>query len=73
LIEKANSLNLYLSTLFCSEGNIPHIPGEKTDESFFIDIKIIRKNMGAIGENMSVGPDCVSGEIIELGVEAMIP
>ena len=46
---------------------------EKTGEPFTIDIKIIRRRIGAIGKNKSVGPDRVSGEILKLGGEAMIP
>ena len=71
-IEKASSLNFYYSSVFSSEGNIPHIQSENSGEPFTIDIKIIRKRIAAIGENKSVGPDCVSGEILKLGGEAMI-
>jgi len=67
-----NSFNFYYSTVFSSEGNIPHIQGENTGEPFTIDIKIIRR-IGAIRKNKSVGPDRVSGEILKLGGEAMIP
>jgi hypothetical protein len=35
--------------------------------------KIIRKRLAALGKNKSVGPDGVSGEILKLGGEAMIP
>jgi hypothetical protein len=48
LLEKANSLNLYYSTVFSSEGNIPQIKGENTDVPFTIDIKTIRRRIGAI-------------------------
>jgi hypothetical protein len=71
--EKANSLNFYYSTVFSSERNIPHILAENTDDPFTIDIKTIRKRIKAIGKNKPVGPDCVSGEILKLGWEAMIP
>jgi hypothetical protein len=71
-IEKANSLNFYYSTVFSSEGNIPHIQGENSGEPFTIDIKIIRKRIAAIRKNKSVEPDRVSGEIIKLDGEAMI-
>jgi hypothetical protein len=71
-IEKANSFSLYYSTLFSCEGNIPHIQGENSGEPFTIDIKIIKKRIAAIGKNKSVRPDCVSGEILKLGGEAMI-
>jgi hypothetical protein len=46
---------------------------ENTGEPFTIDIKIIRRKIRAIGKNKSVGPDRVSGEILKLGGEAMIP
>jgi hypothetical protein len=36
-------------------------------------IKIVRKSLEAIGKNKSVGPDSVSGEILNLGGEAIIP
>jgi hypothetical protein len=35
--------------------------------------KIIRKILAAIGKNKSVGPEGISGEILKLGGEAMIP
>ena len=47
--------------------------GENTGEPFTIGIKIIRRRIRAIGRNKSVGPDLVSGEILKLGGEAMIP
>jgi len=47
--------------------------GENTGEPFTNDIKIIRRRVRAIGKNKSVGPDRVSGEILKLGEEAMIP
>jgi len=72
-IEKANSLNFYYSTVFSSEGNIPHIQGENIGELFAIDITIIGRWIGAIGKNTSVGPGRVSGKILKLGGEAMIP
>jgi len=59
-------------TVFSSEGNILHIQGENTDDPFTTNIKIIRRRIKAIGKNKSVGPDWVSGEILKLGVEAMI-
>jgi hypothetical protein len=47
--------------------------GGNTGEQFTIDIKIIRRRIRAIGKNKSVEPDRVSGEILKLGGEAMIP
>jgi hypothetical protein len=72
-VEKANSFNLYYSTVFSSEGNIPHIQDENTCDPFTTDIKTIRSRIKAIGKNKLVGPDCVSGEILKLGGEVMIP
>jgi hypothetical protein len=72
-IEKANSLNFYYSSVFSKEGNIPHIQGEFSNEPFTIDTKFLRKRIAAIGKNKSVVPDCISGEILKLGGEAMIP
>jgi hypothetical protein len=47
--------------------------GENTGEPFTNDIKIIRRRVRASGKNKSLGPDRVSGEILKLGEEAMIP
>jgi hypothetical protein len=59
-IEKANSFNYYYSTVLSSEGNTPLIQGENTGEPLTVDMKIIRRGIGAIGKNKSVGPDRVS-------------
>jgi hypothetical protein len=59
--------------VFSKEGNTQHIQCANADLLFTIDTKIIRKRVGAIGQNKSVGPDDISGEILKLGVEAMIP
>jgi hypothetical protein len=72
-IEKANTFNSYYSTVFSSEDNIPNVQSENIGDPFTTDIKKIRKIIKAIGKNKSVGPDRVSGEILKLGVEAMIP
>jgi len=72
-IENANTFNSYYSTVFSSEGNILDIQGENTGDPFTTDIKTIRRRIKAIGKNQSVGPDRVSGEILKLGGEAMIP
>ena len=47
--------------------------GRKHRKPFTIDIKIIGRRVRAIGKNKPVGPDRVSGEIMKLGGEAMIP
>jgi len=72
-IEKANRFNSYYSTIFSSEENILHIQGENTGNPFTTDVKTIRIRIKATGKNKSVGPDRVSGEILKLGGEAMIP
>jgi len=72
-IQKANSLNFYYSSVFSSEGNIPNIQGKISSNPITSDTKIIRKRIAAIGKIKSVGPDCVSEEILKLGGEAMIP
>ena len=41
--------------------------------NLFITLDIIRRRFRAIGKNKSVGPDTLSGEILKLGEEAMIP
>ena len=70
---KANVLNYYYSTIFSSEDSIQHIQGINSANPFTIDIKTIRRRIRAIGKNKSVGPDNISGEIIKMGGEAMIP
>jgi hypothetical protein len=72
-IEKANSLNFYYSSVFSCERSIPQIERANSGEPFAISIKIFRKKLAAIGKNKSVEPDSVSGEILKLGGEAMIP
>jgi len=45
----------------------------KTGDPLTTDIKTIRRWFKAIGTKETVGPDRVSGEILKLGGEAMIP
>jgi hypothetical protein len=71
--EKAKTFNSYYSTVFSSEGNIPYIQSEKTNDPFTTDIKTIRRRTQTIGENKSVGPDRISGEILKLDGKATIP
>ena len=70
--EEANMFNAYYSTVFSNEGNILHIQGENADDPFTTDIKTIRRIKGN-GKNKAIGPDWVSGEILKLVGEAMIP
>ena len=54
--------------------SIPHIKGTNSIKPFTIDIKTIRRRrIRAIGENKSVGPDYIPGEILKMVGEAMIP
>jgi hypothetical protein len=71
-IEKANSFNYYYSLVFSSEGNIQHIQCANSCKPFTTDTKIIRR-VAAIGKNKSIGPDGISGEILKLDGEIMIP
>ena len=72
-VEKAKYFNYYYSAVFSRESNIQHIQCANSGEPFTIDTKIIRKRLAAIGKNKSMGPDGISGEILKLGEEAMIP
>jgi len=72
-IEMAISLNFYYSSVFSNEDNIPNIQDKISSETFIIDTKIIRKRIAAIEKNKLVGTDGISGEILKLGGEAMIP
>ena len=67
LIEEANSLNFYYSSVFSSKDNIPNIQGKISSKTLTIDTKIIRKRFAAIGKNKSVGPDGVSGRNSKTG------
>jgi hypothetical protein len=65
-------LNSYYSTVFSSQDNTLYTQSRNTGEPFTTDRKIIRRRVKAIGKNISVGPDRVSGEILKLGGEVMI-
>jgi hypothetical protein len=71
--KKTNFLNYYYSSVFSSEGNTQHIQCAYSDVLFTIETKIIRKRVGAIRNNNTTGPGSISGEILKLGEEAMIP
>jgi hypothetical protein len=68
--EKANFLNFYCSSIFSCERSTPQIQHRGTLE---VSTKIIRKRLAEIGKNKSVGPDKISGEMLKLNGEAMIP
>jgi hypothetical protein len=59
--------------VFGIQDNITQIQDGNTVEPFATDCKIIRRRVKMVGKNKSVGPDRVSGEILKLGGEAMIP
>jgi hypothetical protein len=42
--EKANILNSYYASVFCSDRYTPEITLANLDETFIINIKVIRKN-----------------------------
>ena len=71
--KKPIRLTPIIQWVFSSKDNIPNIQGENIGDPFTTDIKKIRKRIKAIGKNKSVGPDQVSGEILKLEGEAMIP
>jgi len=71
--DKANSLNSYYASVFGCKRNIAQIKITRSGEPFTINIKMIRKQLAAITGNNSMGPDGVPGEILKLGMEAMIP
>jgi hypothetical protein len=71
-IEKANSLNIYYSSVFSCERDIPQIQHAISEEPFAVSTKIIRERVAATGKNKSVGPDSISGEILKLGGEAVV-
>ena len=72
-IVKTNSLNYSYSSALSSEGHIQHIQCGDSSLPFTIDTKIIMKRVAATGKKKSIGPDGISGEILKLGGEAMIP
>jgi len=72
-LEKANFLNYYYSSVFSREGNMQHMQCASSSKPFTIVAKIIVKRVAAIGKNESIRPDGISGEILKLGGEAMIP
>jgi hypothetical protein len=53
--EKANILNFYYSSVFCSDRYIPEIKLANSGETFIISTKVIRKSLSKIGRNKSVG------------------
>jgi hypothetical protein len=72
-IEKANTLDSYYASIFNCERTCLQIPLTDPGKPFTVSINIIRKRLSAIGKKKSVGPDGISGQILKLGGEAMIP
>jgi hypothetical protein len=72
-VGKANELNKYYASVFSCERDIPEINPTYSENPFTIKISIIRKRLAKIGRKKSVGPDCIPGEILKMGGEAMIP
>jgi hypothetical protein len=71
-IRKAKSLNFYYSSVFRCESRIWQIGCGNSYEPFAISTEIIR-SLAAIDKNKSVKPDKVSGQILKLGGETLIP
>jgi hypothetical protein len=70
-IEKANSLNLYYSSVLTSEHRIPQMQLANSCEPFAISTKIVRRRLAAIDKNKLVGPDSIPSKILKLGGEAI--
>ena len=47
-VKKFNDSNSFYSTVFSSEGNTPHIQGEKTDDPFTTDINPLKPELNPI-------------------------
>jgi hypothetical protein len=73
LIQRANSLNYYYSSVFSSKGNIQHIQCANSGEPFIIDRKIIRKRVAAIGKKQIRRARRYFWRNPKTGWEAMIP
>ena len=71
--EKANILNSYYASVFCSYRYIPEIKLTNSGETLIINTNINRKILAKIGRNESVGPDGIPGEILKSGGETMTP
>ena len=71
--EKANILNSYYASAYCSDRYIPEMKLANWNETFILKTKVIRKRLAKIGKKKSVGPDGVPGEILKLGGEAITP
>ena len=73
-IVKVNSLNSsYASTFSCERNNNQQIQTKESNKPFTISINSTRKRISAIGRRKSFVPDSIPAEILNLGVEAMIP
>jgi hypothetical protein len=64
---------VYYPSAFSCARSILQVQCANSGEPFATSTKVIRKRLAAIGKNKSIGPDSVSGEILKLGGEALIP
>jgi hypothetical protein len=71
--KRLTPLKFYYFSISSCERSIPQIQGTNSGEPFAISTNIIRKKLAVTGKNKSVGPDSISGEILKLGGDAMIP
>jgi hypothetical protein len=67
------SNNTYYATVYNTPDNMQLIPDGNIVETLAVDSKVFRRKTQMIGKNKSVGPDDISGDILKLGAEAMIP
>jgi hypothetical protein len=70
-VGKANNFNSYYASVFSYERDIPEINPSYSEKHFTIKIGIIRKRSVKTGRKKSVGPDCIPGEMLKLGGEAI--
>jgi len=68
-----NSFLLHHYTASSFAGGLWSSAGKHLSECRRADIKTIRRRIKAIRKNKPVGPERISGEILKLGGEAMIP
>ena len=72
-LKKANYLTSYYASIFSCESSNPEIQQTQSGKPLTVNINSIRNRLSTIGRKKSVGPDGISGEILKLGGEAMIP
>jgi hypothetical protein len=72
-VGKANNLNNYYDSVFSSERDIPETNSPYSENPFTIKTSITREQLAMTGRRKSVGPDCIPGDMLKMGGEAMIP